>query len=221
MTAYPPCPWKSKSTRIAPPCAPFGSGCTDTSTPSAGAVVHCVTESKESNTIVEAGIWVAAATGVAGTTVGIGVGAGGFDGGAVGFCAAAFAATTTENSHSMDLQFIQNLQSFITPVCKLGAKKLTKLKAPRFSFVDVNACQDLRPALTKLSLHRSRHDSLYVVPLQEQEDRQNWNHRQHRSRHHQLCVLHVLTRQIRQRHRQRVVRFVAQHDQRPHEIVPR
>jgi len=86
-TAYPPCPWKSKSIRIEVGCPPTESGCSDTSTPSAGAAVHCVTESNESRIVPV----VAACSGVTGTIVGTSVGLGGlagvvgFTGGFVGF----------------------------------------------------------------------------------------------------------------------------------------
>jgi hypothetical protein len=58
--------------RIAEPCKPLASVCTEISTPSAGVVVHCATESKLSNTIVEE-----ATTGLVGTIAGTGVGVGG------------------------------------------------------------------------------------------------------------------------------------------------
>jgi hypothetical protein len=85
-------------------------------------VVHWLTESNESSTIVGTAV----CTGVAGTIVGIGVGLGGLDGGTVvgGFCACARNAmmpleTTTIQKRLILLSTLLDLVVTLrTPVCR-------------------------------------------------------------------------------------------------------
>src|SRR3546814_655601 len=78
---------------------------------------------------------------------------------------------------------------------------------------------DLRRSISS-SFYTPEQQPLDVVTLQDQEQQQHRHDGHHRPGHHQLVVLHVLARQRCQCDRQRLQVLVAEHDQRPHEVVP-
>src|ERR1035438_3356701 len=78
-----------------------------------------------------------------------------------------------------------------------------------------------RPGTLISALDGATSRALEVKALQNQEQDQHRQHRYDRPRHHHLGVLHVLARQRCKRDGQRVKMAVVEHDQRPHEVVPR
>src|SRR3989442_118792 len=97
-----------------------------------------------------------------------------------------------------------------TPMVKVMAARVTRAETPLAT----------RNGSTPLALDAAHHDALGVEALQCQEEDHDWEHGEHRARHHELGILDMLADQAGERHRQRESRIVAQDDQWPQEIVP-
>src|SRR5262245_28521063 len=71
-----------------------------------------------------------------------------------------------------------------------------------------------------LALDTPHQHAAHIVALERQEQPQHRDHRDHRAGQHELRVLDMLATQAGERHRQREFALVAQHDERPQEVVP-